>query len=106
MKKLVTVVLGLVLLATVAGLGVAQVAKQGMPGQPALPGARSVDVKLTDAKGQPVRIESLPPEAQAQVARVRKAAESMVGPAGTAERLKITVGCSWPPLKCTITVEF
>ena len=68
---------------------------------------KGVDVKLTDARGQPVRPESLPPEAQAQLERVRRAAESIMGPPGSTERAKgITVSCTWPPLNCTITISF
>lgn len=68
---------------------------------------KGVDIKLTDARGQPVRRESLPPEAQAQLERVRKAAESMIGPPGGAERIKaISINCTWSPLSCTITITF
>jgi len=68
---------------------------------------KGVDIKLTDSRGQPVRRESLPPEAQAQLERVRKAAESMMGPPGSTERIKsITIECTWSPLSCTIIISF
>lgn len=67
---------------------------------------KGVDVKLTDARGQPVRLESLPPDARAQVERVRKAAESLLPPSGSAEKIKVTVSCTFSPLHCTITVSF
>jgi hypothetical protein len=106
MKKLVPVVMGFVVLAAVAGLGVAQVGKQGTPEPQARKATTSMEVNLTDEKGQRIRPESLPPEAQAQLAKVRKAAESIAGPGAAAERLKVKVECSFPPLKCTITVTF
>jgi hypothetical protein len=105
MKKFVPVVMSLVVLAAVAGLGVAQVGK-GTPEPQARKATTSTEVNLTDEKGQRIRPESLPPEAQAQLARVRKAAESMMDPAGAAQKVKVRIECSWPPLKCTITVTF
>lgn len=64
-----------------------------------------VPVVITSS-GRTIQEESLPPEARAQVERVRKATESLVGQPGTSERIKVSVTCSHPPLKCTITVEF
>jgi hypothetical protein len=107
MRKLLAVVMGLAVLAAVAGLSVAQVGKQGTTPEPqARKATTSTEVTLTDEKGQRIRPESLPPEAQAQLARVRKAAESLMDPAGTAQKVKVKIECSWPPLKCTITVSF
>ena len=106
MKKQIALVSCLVLVMSFAGLGAAQVGRSGMQGQPAVPGASKVDVKLVDAKGQPIRAESLPKDVQAKVERVRKAAEGLVGGEGGAERLKVTVNCSYPPLNCTITISF
>ena len=63
-------------------------------------------MQLLDARGQAVRAETLPPETQAQVERVRKAAESLAGGADGMQRIKITVRCSWPPLKCSIDIQF
>jgi hypothetical protein len=70
--------------------------------------AQRIPVKVTDANGKAVQVESLPPDSRAQVERVRSAAESLMGQPATAEKskVKVTVNCSWPPLKCTITVEF
>lgn len=88
-------------------LAVAQVGRSAAPGQAAsAPGASTVDMRIVDEKGQPVRPESLPREAQVNLERVRKAAESLAAGDGTGQRVKVTVNCSWPPLRCTITVQF
>jgi hypothetical protein len=70
--------------------------------------AQRIPVKVTDANGKVVPVESLPADSRAQIERVRSAAESLVGQPATAEKskVKVSVNCSWPPLKCTITVEF
>jgi hypothetical protein len=57
--------------------------------------------------GKAIAVESLPPESQAQIGRLRSAAQSLAGPSETgAQRFKVTVNCTYPPLKCTITIEF
>ncbi len=71
----------------------------------AAPVPQKVPVVITSS-GRTIQEESLPPETRAQVERVRKATESLVGQPGTSERIKVSVSCSHPPLKCTITVEF
>lgn len=54
-----------------------------------------------------VAVESLPPEVQAQIGRVRTAAQNLAGPSETgAQRLNVTVDCTYPPLRCTITIQF
>ena len=65
--------------------------------------AQKIPVKVTDASGKAIQVESLPPDSRAQVERVRSAAQSL---AGQPAKFKVTVNCSYPPLKCTITVEF
>lgn len=88
-------------------LALAQVGRSAAPGQAvSAPGASSVEMRIVDEKGQPVRPESLPREAQANLERVRKAAESLAAGDGTGQRVKVTVNCSWPPLRCTITIQF
>lgn len=109
MKKQIAAIFCLVLLVSFAGLGLAQVGTSSKPGQRALPGASALEVKVVDEKGQPVRAESLPKDVQAKLDRVRKAAESLMATpdgAGAAQRMKVTVDCSYPPFKCTITVSF
>ncbi len=70
--------------------------------------AQRIPVKITEANGKPVPVESLPADGRAQVERVRSAAESLMGQPGAAEKSKtrVTIECSWPPLKCTITAHF
>ena len=108
MKKQITII-SLVLMAAFAGPGSAQVAKSGVSARPAMPGASTVELKVVDEKGQPIRPESLPKDVQANLDRVRKAAESLLAPPGpgeAAQRVKVTISCGYPPLKCTITIAF
>lgn len=115
MRKHIAAISSLALLASIANPAFAQVGGRqagGPPtgvGQPAsAAGGSAIDFRIVDEKGQPVRVESLPKETQADVERVRRAAESLTvpGPGGAATRVKVTVSCSWPPLRCTITVQF
>jgi hypothetical protein len=107
-------VVSLILLASLAGSAGAQVSKPTMGARPAAmaPAAGAVEVKVVDEKGQALRAEALPKDVQANLERVRKAAESMtVSPdggagGGGAQRVKVTVRCSYPPLSCTITVSW
>ena len=94
----------LALALTLAGGGFAQ-DKQAAESaaRPAPP--PTVPVEIT-GPGRQIQEESLPPEARAQVERVRKAAEGLVSPPGASARVKVTVSCSYPPLSCTITVQF
>jgi len=83
--------------------------KPGSEARQASISAPKIPVKVTDASGKEVQVESLPPDSRAQVERVRKAADSLVArPGGTAEaaKIKVTVNCTYPPLVCTITVQF
>lgn len=108
MKKQITII-SLLLLAAVAGPGSAQVAKSGMAARQAAPGASAVEMKVVDEKGMALRAESLPKDVQANLERVRKAAESLAttpGSGAAAQRVKVTVSCSHPPLSCTITIAF
>ena len=68
----------------------------------------AVEVPVTVVEnGKTVAIESLPREAQAQIERVRASAQNLASSSGAgAQRFKVTVNCSYPPLKCTITIEF
>jgi len=94
----------LALALTLASGGFAQ-DKQGTEiARPAPP--PKVPIEITGPGRRPIREESLPPETQAQVERVRKAAEGLVSPPGASARVKVTVSCSYPPLSCTITVQF
>lgn len=109
MKKNFAVVSCLVLLLGFSGPSVAQVGKSNMAPAQARAGTSAVEVKITDDKGQAMRAESLPKDVQMKVDRARKAAESMLVPVGggaTAERVSVTVSCSYPPLKCTITISW
>ena len=109
MRKTTSAILGLVLLTGFAGLGVAQVGTSTMQGQRAVSKASAVEVKVVDAKGQPIRPESLPKDAQAKLAQVRKAAESLTVPpdgGGGAQAVNISIRCTWEPLNCTITVSW
>lgn len=68
-----------------------------------------VPVTVVDENRKAIQIETLPAEAQAQVERIRTAAQGLLDQSGPgAQRLKIRVrvGCSWPPLRCTIEIEF
>jgi hypothetical protein len=107
MKKQI-ILISLVLLAAVAGPGSAQVGKSGaakMAGP-----ASTVEMKVVDEKGMALRPESLPKDVQANLEKVRKAAESIAAPgpggAAAAQKVKVTISCSHPPLSCTITVAF
>lgn len=107
MKKHIALIC-LVLLAAVAGPGSAQVAKSGAA-RMAGPAASMVEVKIVDEKGMAIRPESLPKDVQAKLARVRTAAESLASPAtgdAAAQKVKVTVSCSYPPFQCTITIAF
>lgn len=107
MKKQITLI-SLVLLAAVAGPGSAQVAKSGAA-RMAGPAASTVEMKIVDEKGMALKPESLPKDVQANLERVRKAAESIAAPGpgeAAAQRVRITISCGYPPLKCTITVAF
>jgi hypothetical protein len=99
----------LVLFAALAVPGSAQVAKSGASARPLMPAASTVEMKVVDDKGQAIRPESLPKDVQANLDRVRKAAESLAAPGApgeAAQRIKVTISCGYPPLKCTITVAF
>ncbi|MBC3872535.1 hypothetical protein [Undibacterium flavidum] len=109
MKKNIAVVSCLVLLLGLTGPSTAQVGKSSMAPAQARAGASAVEVKIMDDKGQAMRADSLPKDVQMKVDRARKAAESMlvpVGGGGAAERVTVTVSCSYPPLKCTITIAW
>ncbi len=109
MKNSTTLILGAVLMTCFVGLGVAQVGTSSMQGQKPVSAASTVDIKVVDAKGQAIKPESLPKDVQANLARVRKAAESLAASpdgGGAAQKFKVTVGCSYPPLVCTITISF
>lgn len=58
--------------------------------------------------GKAIQIETLPPEARAQLERVRTAAQGLIDQSEPgAQRIKVSVNCTWgPPLRCTITVEW
>lgn len=109
MKKNFAVASCLVFLIGFAGPSLAQVGKSTMAPMQARAGASAVEVKIVDDKGQAMRAESLPKDVQMKVDRARKAAESMLVPVGggaAAERVSVTVSCSYPPLKCTITISW
>ena len=97
---------GAIVFALACGLTMMSFA-QGVQGQ-----ARAVSgplpVTITDAGGRTITLESLPPDARAQVERVRAAGQSLRPTAGgvEAQRFNIGINCSWPPLKCTITISF
>lgn len=112
MRKLTTI-LSILLLTTLAGPGSAQVGKSSATARPPMAGASAnasaVELKLVDEKGQAIRPESLPKDVQANLDRVRKAAEMLAAPPGpgeSAQRVRVTISCGYPPLKCTITVAF
>lgn len=69
-----------------------------------------VTVTVTDMQGRLVRPEKLPAATQARLERVKKAAKSILdtepGGGGGDQALKVTIRCSWPPLKCDITISF
>jgi hypothetical protein len=108
MKKTTTLILGLVLMTSFASLGVAQVGTSSMQGQRAAPGTSAVEIKVVNAKGQAIKPESLPKDVQANLAQVRKAAESLatnLNGGEAAQKFNITVKCSYPPFNCTITLS-
>ena len=91
-----------------ASLGVAQVGTSSMQGQRAVPATSAVEVKVVNAKGQAIKPESLPKDVQANLVRVRKAAESLTANLNggeAAQKFNITVRCGYPPLSCTITLS-
>jgi hypothetical protein len=96
--------LGLATIFAVAAVGQQPAARAGT----AAPPQQGIPVKITDASGKPVQLESLPADVQAQVQRVRRAAASVQGPTGGggAQQLVIDIRCSYPPLKCTITISW
>jgi hypothetical protein len=70
----------------------------------AMPPAR-IPVTVVET-GKAIPAESLPPEVQAQIERVRTAAQSLADQSGDgAQRFKVSVNCTYPPLRCTITIE-
>ena len=106
MKKYITLT-SLIVLMALAVPSSAQVGKSDSAARPAMPGAGAVKMTLVDPKGQAIRPESLPKDVQAQLERVRKAAESLASPPASGEgaAFLITIKCSLPPLKCTITLS-
>lgn len=105
LSRMVLVIAIVALTLTLTAGGLAQ-DRQGAEGaRTAAAAPRGVPVAITSS-GRPVREESLPPETRAQVERVRKAAESLVGQSGTSERPKVKITCSHPPLKCTVEIDF
>ena len=109
MKRNIAIASCFVLLLGMTDLSSAQVGKSTMAPAQARAGVSAVDVKIMDDKGQALRAESLPKDVQMKVDRARKAAESLLVPVGggaAAERITVTVSCSYPPLKCTITVSW
>ena len=98
--------LGLAAIFAVAALG--QQPQPAARARAAAPPEQGIPVKITDASGKPVKLESLPADVQAHVQRVRRAAASIQGPGGggEAQQLTIDINCSYPPLKCTITISW
>lgn len=101
-RKLKCATFGLVLALTLVAGALAQ--EQSARRSAAMtPGMMPVTVT---ENGKAVPVESLPPEVQAQIGRVRSAAQNLAGPSDTgAQRFKVTVDCTYPPLRCTITIE-
>ena len=100
---------GLVAIFTVA----ARAQQPQPPARPSAAGAATaqpaaIPVKITDKTGKAITLASLPPDAQAKVERVRRAAESLRAPAagGGAQALTIDITCTWSPLQCTITISW
>jgi hypothetical protein len=94
---------------TFAGMGLAQVSRSAMTGPQTPPGSSAIKMKVVDQKGQVVQRESLPKEAQADLDRVRRAAESLLADSGggtAAQKIKIDINCTWKPLNCTIVISF
>jgi hypothetical protein len=109
MKKMITLISCFVVLMGFTSVGTAQVGKSTMATAQKHAGPNAVQVKITDEKGQAVKAESLPPDAQLKLERVRKAADSlMMSPTGTGvqETVVITVSCTVRPFNCTITVSW
>ncbi len=66
----------------------------------------TVPLTLNDARGRPISLESLAPEDQAQIERIKKAAASLGDEPGTTLRKwKITIHCEAPPLKCSVIIS-
>lgn len=101
-RKLTFSTFGLALALTlVAGAFAQESSSKRVAASPAM-----VPVTITQA-GRPIPIESLPPEAQAQVERVRQAAQGLAdNPESGAQKVRITVKCTWEPLNCTITISW
>ena len=101
-RKLTFVTFGLVLALMFVSGAVAQESSQRAT---AVPKDR-IPVTIMQS-GKAIPVESLPPEARAQLDRVKAAAQRLVDQSdASGERLVVTIKCSWQPLNCTITIQF
>jgi len=102
-RKLTFATFGLALALTLVAGAFAQESSKRVA---AVPPAK-IPVTVLEA-GKAIQIETLPPEARAQLERVRTAAQGLINQSDPgAQRIKVSVNCTWgPPLRCTITVEW
>lgn len=72
------------------------------------PPQKEIVVTIVDKKNRPMKLESLPRESQAQVERVKRSARTLLdsGSSGPNEKLKVSIECTYPPLKCKLIIEF
>lgn len=64
----------------------------------------SVELSIVDAGGKRVEVSALRPADQQRVRSLRRSLEQWGNQ--QSQRVKITIACSYPPLRCTITIEF
>jgi hypothetical protein len=111
MKKLILALasLGLGMTGPAAGAGqpdrgpaatsVSTNAAQARRRQPA-----DVQLSVTDATGRTVAAASLPPQERQQVTSLQSSLQQWGNQ--QAQRVSVTIRCSYPPLRCEITISF
>jgi hypothetical protein len=107
MRKLIFIAMLFVLgLAAEANAQDRRVADQARP---------DIPVTITDAAGKAMSPENLPAKDKAKLERLKAAAYDIKKnekgiaagePGGGAQRINITISCTYPPLKCTIIVSW
>ena len=60
-----------------------------------------VVVNVTDARGRAMSMAALPREEQARISSLTSSLQSSGG-----QQSRVTINCSWPPLRCTITMSW
>ena len=63
----------------------------------------AVELIVTDSQGRAVDVATLPPRERQRVGSLRNAMQQWGNQQG--ERLSITIRCTYPPLRCEITIS-